>query len=124
MSMTTPEVAMRLASLCRELKFEQAAKELYSADIVSVEAFAMPGGLPRTLHGMEAVKQKTQWWMSNFDAHSCSVSDPFLAEDKFAVIMELDTTEKKTGERKKMKEVAVYTVKDGKIVHEEFLFSN
>jgi hypothetical protein len=32
-----------------------------------------------------------------------------------------DVSDKKTKERRKMSEVGVYTVKDGKIVREEFL---
>ena len=39
--MTTQEVATRLVGLCREGKFMEAAQELYSPDIVSVEADGM-----------------------------------------------------------------------------------
>jgi len=41
--MTTQEVANTLVKLCSEAKFEEAAKTLYSPDIVSVEAGAPPG---------------------------------------------------------------------------------
>ena len=52
-----------------------------------------------------------------------SVSDPMLhGPDRFAVIFELDATMKATGTREAMKEVALYTVKGGKIVREEFFY--
>ena len=35
----------------------------------------------------------------------------------------MDVTPKASGERMQMDEVAVYTVKDGKIVQEEFLYA-
>jgi ketosteroid isomerase-like protein len=47
--------------------------------------------------------------------------DPFLhGDDRFAVIFDIDATEKATGQRMPMREVAVYHVADGRIVREEF----
>ena len=40
--------------------------------------------------------------------------------DQFAVRYAFDTTNKKTGQRSKDSEIAVYAVKDGKIVQEQF----
>ena len=41
--MTTQEIANRLVALCREQKWEQAHKELYAADAMSIEPHAQPG---------------------------------------------------------------------------------
>ena len=35
---------------------------------------------------------------------------------------DFDTTSKATGQRSRMTEMALYTVKDGKVVHEQFYY--
>jgi hypothetical protein len=52
--------------------------------------------------------------------HSLSVSDPIVAENSFACILEMDITMKQQG-RMHMKELCIYKVKDGKIIEEEFV---
>lgn len=54
--------------------------------------------------------------------HSGSVTDPIIAGNTFAVAAILDLTMKGMG-RLTMEEVAVYTVKDGKVVQEQFFYS-
>ena len=45
-------------------------------------------------------------------------------DDRFAVIFGFDVSNRQSGERTQMQEVAVYTVNDnGKIVREEFFYS-
>lgn len=120
--MDTAQVAYRLVELCRAGQFEQAVKELYSPDIVSVEGFAM-GEMPRKSQGIQAVAAKGQWWSDNHTIHKVTVSDPCLAEDKFAVIFDMDVTFKPTNQKQHLHEIAVYTVSAGKIAHEEFLYA-
>jgi len=100
--------------------FNQAMESLYGENIVSVEAQAMPN-MPREMRGMNNIRKKAQWWEANHTVHTCAVTGPFIAGDKFAVMFLLDFTDKPTGKRHQMSEIAVYTVSDGKIVHEEFL---
>ncbi|HWB53350.1 MAG TPA: nuclear transport factor 2 family protein [Tepidisphaeraceae bacterium] len=121
--MKTEEVAKKLVAYCQKMQFNEAIEALYSPDIVSVEAFAMPGGqMPREMKGIDAVRKKTEWWETNHTVHSFKTSEPFLAEDKFAVIFDIDVTHMPSGKKNKMSEVAVYTVSNGKIVREEFLY--
>jgi hypothetical protein len=44
-------------------------------------------------------------------------------QDQFAVLYEMDFTQKSSGQRMQMSEVALFTVANGKIVQEEFLYS-
>jgi ketosteroid isomerase-like protein len=120
--MTTQEVANRLVKLCSEEKFDQAAEELYSPDIVSVEAGAPPG-MSRESKGMAAVKAKGDWWIANHEMHSTKVEGPLVAGSHFAVTFKMDVTFKPESRRFQMDEVAVYKVANGKIVSEEFFYS-
>ena len=100
-------------------------KDLYSEDIVSVEAAVgedpTAGGPEHK--GMDALMKKYEWWDNNFDVHSSSAEGPFLhGSDRFGVIYQIDVTHKASGNRSKMKELGIYTVADGKIVREEFFY--
>lgn len=119
---TTQEIAAKLVSLCSHGQLEQAVKELYSPDIVSVEASAPPGQ-SREVKGIDAVKAKGEWWVQNHDVHSAAVEGPLVAGPWFAVTFKFDVTFKPRNQRFTMEEVAVYKVADGKIVYEEFFYS-
>jgi limonene-1,2-epoxide hydrolase len=80
----------------------------------------MDGGSPE-MRGIDAVLGKTDWWENNMEVHDLKVSGPFVAHDRFVVQYDIDVTDKNSKERMQLSEVGVYTVKDGKIVREEFL---
>jgi ketosteroid isomerase-like protein len=118
--MTTTEVAEKLVQFCREGKHTQAIDELYADNIVSRE----PKGSPMELtEGKEAVKGKTEYWYASVqEIHSGEVSDPIVTGNFFAVTMDMDVTYKEGG-RMPMNEIAVYEVKDGKIIAEQFFYN-
>ena len=119
--MTTQEVANKLIELCREGKAEEAIATLYATDIVSVEPMAGPAG-PREVTGLEAVNGKAHWWISNHEVHSAKVDGPLVAGPLFSVRFTYDITQKASGRRMVMDELAMYHVKDGKIDREEFFY--
>ncbi|HKC79917.1 MAG TPA: nuclear transport factor 2 family protein, partial [Gemmatimonadaceae bacterium] len=94
---------------------------LYSPDIVSIESMGNEQ-MPREMKGIDAIRGKNQWWGENNEVHSATVDGPFLGEDKFAVYYNYDVTFKPTGQRTPMEEMALYTVKDGKVVREQFFY--
>ncbi len=117
--MNTEEVAKKVVELVRKQAWYPAL-DLYDDNIVSVEAYSMGGGSTET-RGKEGVRGKIDWWVNTMEVHSFDVGDPFVAHDRFVVQYDADVSDKKTKERRKMSEVGVYTVKNGKIVREEFL---
>lgn len=120
--MSTMEVGKSLVDLCRQGKNHEAMETHYAADIVSIEAGA-PDGQSREAHGLDAVLAKGQWWSDNHEVHSAVINGPFPHDDRFIVHMKYDVTFKPTGKRFPMEEGALYTVRDGKIVHEEFFYN-
>ncbi|HZS55814.1 MAG TPA: nuclear transport factor 2 family protein [Bryobacteraceae bacterium] len=120
--MTTQEVADTLVKLCSQGKFEEATRTLYSNDIVSVEAGAPPGQ-SRESKGIDAVKAKGEWWVTNHEVHSSIVEGPLVAASHFAVTFKLDVTFKPEKKRFTMEEIAVYKVQDGKIIYEQFFYN-
>jgi ketosteroid isomerase-like protein len=118
--MTMIEIANRLVELCKADQNNQAVEELYAQDVTTSEGWEGPG-MPQTMHGIDAVRKKHEWWYNSVESHGGSVEGPFVHNpDQFAVIFTLDVTMKDSGKRMNMKEVAVYTVKDGKIAKDQF----
>jgi hypothetical protein len=118
--MNTTEVAKELVALCEKGEYEEAVNRFYAREIVSIEPEAM-GSMPAEMKGFENVSVKTRWWLENHEIHSAKVTGPFVARDKFVVRFDIDVTNKQSHERTEAAEVGIYTVKDGKIVREEFL---
>ena len=122
--METREIGTKLVELCKQGKNMEAINSFYSPDIVSVEA-AGPPGMELESKGIDAVRAKNKWWSDNNEVHSASAQGPFVNGENFAVIFNYDITSNmgpQSGKRTKMEEVAVYTVENGKIVHEKFLY--
>ncbi|MDW5441767.1 nuclear transport factor 2 family protein [Polaromonas sp. SM01] len=119
--MTTMEIAKKLVELCKQGKNAEALDTLFADDVVSVEAVAMPGA-QQEAKGLAAVKAKGEWWVNNHEVHSASVTGPWPHGDRFIVGFEFDVTNKPSGKRMKMAEAALYTVRNGKVVREEFFY--
>jgi ketosteroid isomerase-like protein len=118
--MTLEEIARKLVANCREGREHEGLSELYDPSCESVEAADPPGG-SRISKGVEAIRGKHEWWAEAFEMHGGEVDGPYLhGPDRFAVIFEMDVTEKSSGQRWKGREVALYTVQEGRIVKEEF----
>ena len=119
-TMTTQDVANRLSELFKENKWMEAQEELFSNDAVSIEPENTPG-LP-TVYGLDNIKKKGEMFQSMVEeVHGGYASEPVVAGNHIAVAMGMDVTMKGQG-RSKMDEIAVYEVKDGKIVKEQFFF--
>lgn len=118
--MDTNEIATKLVSWCKAGDFEKPYQELYSEKIVSIENDGSGEGA--FVEGFEGIKKKGEWWQENFEVHSNTVSEPIVADNWFSVKFEMDTTHKPSGQRSKMSEIAVYEVKEGKIVKEQFFY--
>src|SRR5438874_611701 len=118
--MKTEEVAQKVVELVRKQAWHEALDTLYDDNIVSVEAFSADGNSPES-RGKEAVRGKIDWWVNAMEVHSFSANGPFVAHDRFVVQYDADVTDKNSQQRRKLSEVGVYTVKNGKIMREEFL---
>lgn len=119
---STTAVAIELVALCREGRNLDAIAKLYSPKIVSIEPVGSET-IPAEMTGIEAIRQKNEWWFENYEVNSAEVNGPFVGGDQFAVQYLFDTTFKPTGQRSAMSEMALYTVKDGKIVREQFFYN-
>jgi len=96
--------------------------QYYAEDVVSIEGQGS-AEMPARMQGIDAIRGKHEWWYANNEVHSAHAEGPYQGtrEDQFAVRFLLDATPA-GGERAQMDEVALFTVKGGKICLEEFLY--
>jgi len=117
--MTTEQIADRLVELCKQGKFEEAQKELYAADAISIEPYASPAFAKET-KGLDAIIEKGQKFESMVETtHGITMTVPLVAGKSFTSMLTMDIT-MKGKERMNMIELCVYETKDGKVVSENF----
>jgi hypothetical protein len=118
--MKTQEIAKRFHELAMEGKWDQIQDELFSKEAKSIEPAHAQGF--QSVTGLDKIKQKAKQWQDMLEeTHGGYCSEPLVAGSFFTCAMAADVTMKGQG-RSKMDEIAVYEVKDGKIVSEQFFF--
>ena len=118
--MTTQDVANRLHEFFKENKWMEAQQELFSEDAESIEPAHSPG--LQSAKGKDAIRKKGEEFNNMVEEmHGGYVSEPIVAGKYIAVAMGIDATYKGMG-RQKMDEIALYEVKDGKVVKEQFFY--
>ncbi len=118
---TTADIAQHIVELCKAGNFAEAGETYWADDVVSVEAGGPPGMDPVS-RGKAAARGKGEWWANAHETHSVEVDGPYVNGDQFTVRFAMDITAKESGQRMQMQEIALYTLKDGKIAEERFFY--
>ncbi len=93
-------------------------KQLWSPKVVSIEGV----GVSMAWHGKKAIDAKNAQWYAEHEMVGGSADGPFVGATGFSIKFNLEVKKRATGEVLKMSEVGVYTVQNGKIVREEFMY--
>lgn len=117
--MTVADVAKQFTAALKKQDYP-AAEAFWADDVVSIEA--MEGPNQRAV-GKAAVHGKSEWWFGAHEVHSFGVEGPFVNGDQFALGFKIDVTNRESGQRMKMDEIGLYTVKNGKISEERFFYA-
>jgi len=91
--------------------------KFFSPGLVSIEGNGMAWS------GLKAAEAKGAEWMALHTVHGASAEGPYVGATGFAVKFRMDVEIKATGQRITMEEIGVYTVKNGKVIQEEFMYS-
>ena len=117
---TTQEVANRMNELFKAFKWTEVQEELFAENAVSIEPPHAQG--LQTVEGLAAIKKKAEDFNNMVEEfHGGWVGDPVVGGNHIAFAMGIDATYKGMG-RQNMEEIAVYEVKEGKIVKEQFFY--
>lgn len=117
--MDTREIAADVVALSNAFDLDAIGRKYWADDVVSIEA--MDGPMAR-IEGKAAVAAKGEWWSGAHEVHDVQTFGPWVNGDQFSVRWVMDVTEKESGNRITMDEIALYTLKDGKIAEERFFY--
>jgi ketosteroid isomerase-like protein len=120
--MSAREVGKKLVAFCNAGQNVESINTLYAEDVESIEAAAPPGASGRT-RGKAAVVANNVKWLEAHEVHSAVTEGPYPhGDDRFTVVFRYDVTNRASGQRMKLDEVALYTLHGGKIAKEEFFY--
>ncbi|GAA4085532.1 SnoaL-like domain-containing protein [Mucilaginibacter panaciglaebae] len=115
---TITTIAERLVTLLKEQQFVTAYEELYSENATSIDPMH-PQAPPN--EGLAVLIEREKAFLRRVIMHSVEVSAPIYGDTHFAISLLLDLTIE--GLDKKVKELCVYGVRDGKIVSQQFFMN-
>ena len=116
---TPLEIAKDFAALIRAGKSDVVETKWLAPGIESVEGI----GASMAWAGKKAVLAKYRGWEADHEIHAMRVDGPWVGATGFALRFSIDVTTKSSGQRMQMEEIAVYAVRNGKVVREEFHFA-
>ena len=118
--LTTAQVAEELTSLWLAGEFRAAGEKLWAEDVVSIEPRALLDGVDAQCLGIEAVREKNLRWFSTRGIEDLSLDGPFVTGDHFALFADMLIAH--GGRLIPHSEIAVFVVRDGKIIEERHFY--
>jgi hypothetical protein len=112
------DIGHDLVAMFNKGLFSEIEKKYWSPAIVS----CVGGGAGLEWVGRKAVARKGSEWHAENRIHGASAEGPFVGSTGFAVRFRMDVEQLASGSRTHFDEVGVYTIRNGKIVREEFMY--
>ncbi|HEY4323640.1 MAG TPA: SnoaL-like domain-containing protein [Mucilaginibacter sp.] len=112
---TIVEISNRLASLVGEQRFVEAYSELFSEHAESIDP--INNNVP--IVGLAFLIEREKQFLAVTEIHDINVSPISYAGNYFSIVISMDFTGGNM-ERKKLEELCVYKVENGKIASQQF----
>lgn len=116
------DVARDFTSMLRLGQFEAAGEKYWSDDVTSVEPVDLPGGTPAVVSGIKALRDKSNSWFGASRIDDLCIDGPFVTGNQFALFMDMVIVNRATGASQTFDEIALYTVRDGRITNERYFY--
>jgi len=113
-------IACDFTALWRAGQFSAAGEKYWDDDVVSIEPRQLPDGTDAECRGIDAVRAKHLRWVSTHGIEDLSIDGPFVTGDHFALFADMLIAH--AGQRTPHSEIAVFIVRDGKIVEERYFY--
>lgn len=110
------EIGTAVAAAFNQGKGDEVAQSYWSSDIASIE------GSGQAFHGKASAIAKGEGWSKAHTVLGAAAEGPYVGATGFALKFRMHVRVNATGQEIHMDEVGVYTVRDGKIIAEEFMY--
>ncbi len=115
---TPAEIGAKICAAFNAGNGDEVAQSFWSDDIQSIE------GMGKSYNGRASVLAKGRQWMAENEVLGASAEGPYVGATGFALKFTMDVKNKASGQTSRMTEIGVYTVRNGKIVCEEFMYGS
>ena len=112
------EIADEFAALMAAGDPQAAALKYWAQDISIFEPAMTRETQSRTVTGFTAAQMRLENWLRGKAMEDVLVDGPFITGEDFALFIDMDLIDRATGDRASFSEIAIYTVRDGKITEE------
>lgn len=117
---TTADVAAGFAALWQAGEFRAAGERYWATDVVSIEPHGLPEGSDSVCRGIDAVRTRNLGWLATHGVEDLSIDGPFVTGDHFALFADMLIAH--AGRRTPHSRIAVFKVRDGRIIEERFFY--
>lgn len=119
---TIHQVASDYTALLRSGQFVGAGDRYWAFDVTSIDPANPPGGLGTTVPGKAAVRSKCAARFGAARIDEIGIDGPFVTGDQFALFLDLVIADPAGGNREPFTAIALFTVRDGRIIEERFFY--
>ena len=116
------DVARDFTAMLRLGKFEAAGEKFWASDVLSAEPSALSRDIPALVSGIEAARRKIRARFAESRIDDLGIDGPFVTGDQFALFLDMLITDPTTSKTQPFTEIAIFTVRDGRIIEERFFY--
>ena len=116
--LTTADVAADFTAWWLAGDYRAAGEKYWAEDVVSVEPHDQADDANTVYRGIEAVRARHSRWFSTHGIEDLCVDGPFITGNHFALFIDMLVVH--AGQRIPHSQIAVFAVRDGKIIEERF----
>ena len=116
------DVARDFTAMLRCGQFEAAGERFWAEDVRSSEPADLPGEIPAFISGIEAARGKAKSRFGRCRIDDLGIDGPFVTGDQFALFLDMLITDPACGVAQPFTEIAIFTVRDGRIIEERFFY--
>ncbi len=116
------DVARDFTALLRAGQFEAAGEQFWADNVTSAEPADLSGRVPAFVSGIEAARNKIKARYGAGRIDDLGIDGPFITGDQFALFLDMLVIDPASGKAQPFTEIAVFTVRDGRIIEERFFY--
>jgi hypothetical protein len=116
------DVARDFTAMLRLGQFEAAGERYWADTVSSVEPTDLPAGIPAFVSGIEAARTKAKSRFAGARIEDLGIDGPFVTGNQFALFLDMLITDPVSGDTQPFTEIAIFTVRDARIIEERFFY--
>ncbi len=116
------DVARDYTAMLRLGQFEAAGERYWANGVTSVEPADLKIGIPAFVSGIKAARDKARFRFGTGRIDDLGIDGPFVTGDQFALFLDMLITDPASGSAQPFTEIAIFTVRDGRIIEERFFY--